>query len=247
MTDLLNVDLTRATVTREPLSAELEPLGGHGLTSAIVNQEVNPEADPLGPGNVLVIACRHLRGHERAERRPAVRGRQEPAHRRHQGGQLRRLGGACAGRAGPARHQGHRPGGGAVGARRDRRRRQARRRAGAPGAGLVRHGRPPVEAVRRQGLAHLHRPRRRDGREGRRRARHHVRPLHARRGPRGPRFRDGVQEAQGRSSSTAPADPASALPIRRRSRRPQRRSRRASTPIRPWLLWKRSGLPSWST
>ncbi len=56
MTDLLHVDLTRATVTREPLSAELEPLGGHGLTSAIVNQEVNPEADPLGPGNVLVIA-----------------------------------------------------------------------------------------------------------------------------------------------------------------------------------------------
>jgi aldehyde:ferredoxin oxidoreductase len=56
VTDLLNVDLTRATVTREPLSAELEPLGGHGLTSAIVNQEVNPEADPLGPGNVLVIA-----------------------------------------------------------------------------------------------------------------------------------------------------------------------------------------------
>jgi aldehyde:ferredoxin oxidoreductase len=56
VTDLLNVDLTRATVTREPLSAELEPLGGHGLTSAIVNQEVHPEADPLGPGNVLVIA-----------------------------------------------------------------------------------------------------------------------------------------------------------------------------------------------
>jgi aldehyde:ferredoxin oxidoreductase len=57
VTDLLNVDLTRGTVARGPLSADLEPLGGHGLTSAIVNQEVDPEADALGPGNVLVIAA----------------------------------------------------------------------------------------------------------------------------------------------------------------------------------------------
>jgi aldehyde:ferredoxin oxidoreductase len=57
VTDLLNVDLTRGTVTREPLSADLEPLGGHGLTSAIVGQEVDPEADPFGPGNVLVYAA----------------------------------------------------------------------------------------------------------------------------------------------------------------------------------------------
>jgi len=57
VTDLLNVDLTRGAVTREPLSAELESLGGHGLTSAIVSQEVDPAADPLGPGNVLVCAA----------------------------------------------------------------------------------------------------------------------------------------------------------------------------------------------
>jgi aldehyde:ferredoxin oxidoreductase len=57
VTDLLNVDLTRGTVTREPLSADLEQHGGHGLTSAIVSQEVHPEADPLGPGNVLVFAA----------------------------------------------------------------------------------------------------------------------------------------------------------------------------------------------
>ena len=57
MTDLLNVDLTRGTVTREPLSADLEPLGGHGLTSAIVDREVNAEADPLGPENVVVYAA----------------------------------------------------------------------------------------------------------------------------------------------------------------------------------------------
>ena len=57
MTDLLNVDLSRGTATREPLDADLELLGGHGLTSAIVSQEVHPEADPLGPGNVLVFAA----------------------------------------------------------------------------------------------------------------------------------------------------------------------------------------------
>ncbi len=57
MTDLLNVDLTSGAVAREPLGADLEPLGGHGLTSAIVSSEVHPEADPLGPGNVLVYAA----------------------------------------------------------------------------------------------------------------------------------------------------------------------------------------------
>ena len=57
MTDLLNVDLTSGAVAREPLGADLEPLGGHGLTSAIVGSEVHPEADPLGPGNVLVYAA----------------------------------------------------------------------------------------------------------------------------------------------------------------------------------------------
>ena len=57
MTDLLNVDLTYGKVTREPLGADLEPLGGHGLTSAIVDREVNAEADPLGPENVVVYAA----------------------------------------------------------------------------------------------------------------------------------------------------------------------------------------------
>jgi len=54
VTDLLSVDLTRGSVTREPLSADLEPLGGHGLTSAIVNQDVHPEADgaKVGEGSL---------------------------------------------------------------------------------------------------------------------------------------------------------------------------------------------------
>ena len=57
MTDLLNVDLTRGVVAREPLDADHEYLGGHALTSAIVDRDVHPEADPLGPGNVLVFAA----------------------------------------------------------------------------------------------------------------------------------------------------------------------------------------------
>ena len=57
MTDLLHVDLSLGTATRERLGADLEELGGHGLTSAIVSRDVDPEADPLGPGNVLVFAA----------------------------------------------------------------------------------------------------------------------------------------------------------------------------------------------
>ncbi len=57
MTDLLNVDLTHGSVAREPLGVDLEPLGGHGLTSAIVARDVPADADPLGPGNVLAIAA----------------------------------------------------------------------------------------------------------------------------------------------------------------------------------------------
>src|SRR5512146_2143712 len=62
MADLLHVDLTQGTVTRDALSEELEALGGHGLSSAIVAQEVDPRADPLGPGNVLVFAAGLLAG-----------------------------------------------------------------------------------------------------------------------------------------------------------------------------------------
>jgi len=62
MTDLLHVDLIRGTVTRQALAAELESLGGHGLSSAIVAQEVDPKTDALGPDNVLVYAAGILAG-----------------------------------------------------------------------------------------------------------------------------------------------------------------------------------------
>ena len=57
MPDLLHVDLTRRSATKGPLTVDHEMLGGHALTSAIVAEEVDPKADPLGPGNVLVFAA----------------------------------------------------------------------------------------------------------------------------------------------------------------------------------------------
>jgi len=62
MADLLHVDLTQRTVTRNALAAEHEMLGGHALSSAIVAQDVDPKSDPLGPDNVLVYAAGILAG-----------------------------------------------------------------------------------------------------------------------------------------------------------------------------------------
>jgi aldehyde:ferredoxin oxidoreductase len=57
MADLLHIDLTQQTFTKDPLDTEREMLGGHALTSDIVAREVDPAADPLGPDNVLVFAA----------------------------------------------------------------------------------------------------------------------------------------------------------------------------------------------
>lgn len=60
--DLLRVDLTTGVIARAPLDAERARLGGRGLTSAIVATEVDPETDPLGPGNSMVFAGGILAG-----------------------------------------------------------------------------------------------------------------------------------------------------------------------------------------
>jgi aldehyde:ferredoxin oxidoreductase len=62
MADLLHVDLTQGTATRNALAAEHDMFGGHALTSALVAQEVDPTADPLGPDNILVFAAGILAG-----------------------------------------------------------------------------------------------------------------------------------------------------------------------------------------
>jgi aldehyde:ferredoxin oxidoreductase len=62
MTHLLEVDLTRGATGMREAAPEHALLGGHGLTSALVAEEVDPKADPLGPDNVLVFAPGLLAG-----------------------------------------------------------------------------------------------------------------------------------------------------------------------------------------
>lgn len=56
MRELLRVNMTDESVRIEPLPEEWKRYGGRALTDAIVYSEVAPDADPLGPDNVLVFA-----------------------------------------------------------------------------------------------------------------------------------------------------------------------------------------------
>lgn len=53
---ILRVDMTNGRIQSVPLPISLEMLGGRGLTSRIVRDEVPPLAHPLGPNNKLVLA-----------------------------------------------------------------------------------------------------------------------------------------------------------------------------------------------
>lgn len=54
---ILRVDLTEETVTKEPLDEEVAEkfLGGRGLNSRTLYNEIEPGIDPLGPENVLAL------------------------------------------------------------------------------------------------------------------------------------------------------------------------------------------------
>ena len=54
--DLLRVNMSDLSITREPLPEGWHRYGGRALTDAIVFSEVPPTTDPLGPENVLVFA-----------------------------------------------------------------------------------------------------------------------------------------------------------------------------------------------
>ncbi|MDZ7699109.1 MAG: aldehyde ferredoxin oxidoreductase C-terminal domain-containing protein [Deltaproteobacteria bacterium] len=56
MVDILRVNMTDQSVTREPLPSEYQGLGGRGLTSTILATEVDPTCSPIGPNNKLIIA-----------------------------------------------------------------------------------------------------------------------------------------------------------------------------------------------
>lgn len=59
---IVRVNMSSLEVTMEKLPEGYRNLSGRGLTSRVVVDEVNPEADPLGPQNKLVLACGLLAG-----------------------------------------------------------------------------------------------------------------------------------------------------------------------------------------
>jgi aldehyde:ferredoxin oxidoreductase len=58
----IRVDLTAKKIRTEEVAAEYLGLGGRGLTSILINREVPPWCDPLGPENRLIFAPGLLSG-----------------------------------------------------------------------------------------------------------------------------------------------------------------------------------------
>lgn len=59
---LLYVNMTDQTTSYEPFPEEWKLLGGRGLSAKILTKECDPNCDPLGPDNVLVMAPGVLSG-----------------------------------------------------------------------------------------------------------------------------------------------------------------------------------------
>jgi aldehyde:ferredoxin oxidoreductase len=59
---LIRVDMTNLTATAEDYPDEWNLLGGRGLSARILLEECDPQCDPLGPDNVLVMAPGVLSG-----------------------------------------------------------------------------------------------------------------------------------------------------------------------------------------
>ena len=60
--NILRVDLTQASYSVEPLDPDLAEsyLGGRGLATKFLFDEIDPEVDPLSPENKLVLATRFI-------------------------------------------------------------------------------------------------------------------------------------------------------------------------------------------
>ena len=58
----VNVNMTKGTVAVEETPEQYRGLGGRGLTSNMINREVPPKCDPLGPENMLIFAPGLLSG-----------------------------------------------------------------------------------------------------------------------------------------------------------------------------------------
>jgi aldehyde:ferredoxin oxidoreductase len=53
---ILRVDMSSQTVVTEDVPADIRGLGGRGLTSILIQAEIPPACDPLGPENKLIFA-----------------------------------------------------------------------------------------------------------------------------------------------------------------------------------------------
>lgn len=56
MFKILRVNMTELSTSSEEISTDYQGLGGRGLTSAVINKEVDPICSPIGPNNKLVFA-----------------------------------------------------------------------------------------------------------------------------------------------------------------------------------------------
>ncbi|MBW1984080.1 MAG: aldehyde ferredoxin oxidoreductase, partial [Deltaproteobacteria bacterium] len=59
---ILRVDMNNLSTSIEDLPNGWEAVGGIGFTSGILDKEVPPDCDPLGPDNKLIIATGPLAG-----------------------------------------------------------------------------------------------------------------------------------------------------------------------------------------
>ncbi|MCP4630780.1 MAG: aldehyde ferredoxin oxidoreductase, partial [bacterium] len=59
---LIRVNMSEQTVKIEDVPQDYLGLGGRGLTSIMINNEVPPTCDPLGPENKLIFAPGLLSG-----------------------------------------------------------------------------------------------------------------------------------------------------------------------------------------
>jgi len=58
----LRINMTTQTISKEDVPEAYAGLGGRGLTSIMINAEVPPMCDPLGPDNKLIFAPGFLTG-----------------------------------------------------------------------------------------------------------------------------------------------------------------------------------------
>jgi len=59
---ILRVNINNEKIAREDLDAEWKTIGGSAFIAKIMNKEVSPAADPLGPENLLIVAVGPLAG-----------------------------------------------------------------------------------------------------------------------------------------------------------------------------------------